>query len=206
MSARPPLHGRAARAMVCACVVLATIPRILSAQWSTTFEQHYFADRSNWAFRNTYPAADRLFNAFDELAGRLARETALLDLTAAAVRHLAERAPPPRGARREHQAVALAKIRLRDRLAQDVTLDDLAALTRLNKFHLLEVFRRDVGVSPHVYLTHLRIHEAKRLLAKGRPIAEVAYTVGFADQSHLNRQFKRLVSGVTPGRYQRDSR
>lgn len=150
--------------------------------------------------------AVRLFNAFDELAGRLARETALLDLTAAAVRHLAERAPPPRGARREHQAVALAKIRLRDRLAQDVTLDDLAALTRLNKFHLLEVFRRDVGVSPHVYLTHLRIHEAKRLLAKGRPIAEVAYTVGFADQSHLNRQFKRLVSGVTPGRYQRDSR
>jgi len=36
-----------------------------AAQWSTTFEQHYFADRSNWAFRNTYPAADRLFNAFD---------------------------------------------------------------------------------------------------------------------------------------------
>ena len=51
--------------MLCAGVVLATIPRVLSAQWSTTFEQHYFADRSNWAFRNTYPAADRLFNAFD---------------------------------------------------------------------------------------------------------------------------------------------
>jgi hypothetical protein len=51
--------------MLCAGVALATIPRILSAQWSTTFEQHYFADRSNWAFRNAYPAADRLFNAFD---------------------------------------------------------------------------------------------------------------------------------------------
>ena len=40
-------------------------PRAAHAQWSTTFEQHYFADGSNWAFRNTYPAADRLFNAFD---------------------------------------------------------------------------------------------------------------------------------------------
>ena len=65
MSARHSLHGRAAAAMLCAGVALATIPRVLSAQWSTTFEQHYFADRSNWAFRNTYPAADRLFNAFD---------------------------------------------------------------------------------------------------------------------------------------------
>ena len=37
----------------------------VAAQWATTFEQFYFADGSNWAFRNTYPAADRLFNAFD---------------------------------------------------------------------------------------------------------------------------------------------
>lgn len=150
--------------------------------------------------------AVRLFDAFDGSAGRLAQETALLDLTAATVRHLAERAPPPRGVRREHRAVARVKTHLRDRLAEAVTLDDLAALARLNKFHLLEVFRRDVGVSPHVYLTHLRVHEAKRLLAGGRPIAEVAHAVGFSDQSHLNRQFKRLVMGVTPGQYQRDSR
>jgi hypothetical protein len=47
-------------------LVAATLtPRVAAAQWSTTFEQHYLADRSNWAFRNTYPAADRLFNAFD---------------------------------------------------------------------------------------------------------------------------------------------
>jgi hypothetical protein len=40
-------------------------PREVDAQWATTFEQFYFADGSNWAFRNSYPAADRLFNAFD---------------------------------------------------------------------------------------------------------------------------------------------
>jgi hypothetical protein len=36
-----------------------------AAHWSTTYEQHYLADGSNWAFRNNYPASDRLFNAFD---------------------------------------------------------------------------------------------------------------------------------------------
>jgi hypothetical protein len=44
---------------------VATAPRVASAQWVTTFDQFYFPDRTNWAFRNNYPAADRLFNAFD---------------------------------------------------------------------------------------------------------------------------------------------
>ena len=40
-------------------------PTIAAAQWSQVFEQFYFPDKSNWAFRHNYPAADRLFNAFD---------------------------------------------------------------------------------------------------------------------------------------------
>jgi hypothetical protein len=46
-------------------ISIVAVPRVAAAQWSTTYEQFYFADGSNWAFRNTYPAADRLFNAFD---------------------------------------------------------------------------------------------------------------------------------------------
>jgi hypothetical protein len=63
MSAR---HARRARVVALLALGAAVaLPREAEAQWSTTFEQHYFADPSNWAFRNTYPAADRLFNAFD---------------------------------------------------------------------------------------------------------------------------------------------
>jgi len=142
---------------------------------------------------------------FETPVGRLESESALLDLLKALMRHLAERVPVGPVARREHRAVTLIKAYLRDCLAADTSLDDLAALTRLSKFHLLEVFRRDVGVSPHVYQTHLRIHEAKRQLAAGFPIAAVAFAVGFADQSHLNRQFRRYLHGVTPGQYRRDS-
>ena len=140
----------------------------------------------------------RVFDRFEAPGGRLERESALLDLLQATIRCLAERAPAGHRdhARHEHRAVALAKAYLRDRFADDTSLDDLAALAHLSKFHLLEVFRREVGISPHVFQTHLRLHEAKRLLAIGRPIAEVAGDVGFADQSHLNRQFKRHAHGA----------
>ena len=65
MTAGPLAVGRAIAAVLVAGIALSATPRVATAQWSTTFEQHYFADRSNWAFRNNYPAADRLFNAFD---------------------------------------------------------------------------------------------------------------------------------------------
>ncbi|MDQ6885828.1 MAG: hypothetical protein M3068_00900 [Gemmatimonadota bacterium] len=49
------------------CVTVATVaaPAVASAQWSTAYAQFYFPGKFNWTFRRTYPAADRLFNAFD---------------------------------------------------------------------------------------------------------------------------------------------
>jgi AraC-like DNA-binding protein len=52
-----------------------------------------------------------------------------------------------------------------------------------------------------MYLTQVRIFRAKKLLASGIAIAQVAQEVGFAHQSHLNRHFKRII-GVTPKQYQ----
>jgi AraC-like DNA-binding protein len=85
-------------------------------------------------------------------------------------------------------------------LAENVTLDQLAAVTDLSAFHLLRVFRAAVGLPPHAYLTQLRIAHAKRRLAQSQGVAQVAAETGFVDQSHLTKQFKRLV-GVTPGQY-----
>jgi len=42
-----------------------TVAPELRAQWSTTYEQFYLPGSFNWKFRQNYPAADRLFNAFD---------------------------------------------------------------------------------------------------------------------------------------------
>lgn len=94
---------------------------------------------------------------------------------------------------------------LRDRLAEPVTLDALARYAGLDKFHLCRAFRAQIGMPPHTYLTHLRIHRAKVLLQKGVRASELAPHVGLYDQSLLTRHFRRIV-GVTPARYARAPR
>jgi AraC-like DNA-binding protein len=84
----------------------------------------------------------------------------------------------------------------------DVTLDELAAVGGLSKFHALRVFRTHTGLTPHQYQTHLRVHLARELIRSGLRLSEVAVRAGFCDQSHLHRHFKRVV-GVTPGGYAR---
>jgi AraC-like DNA-binding protein len=70
----------------------------------------------------------------------------------------------------------------------------------MSPFYLLRVFHNAVGVPPHEYQTQVRIAQARKLIRKGMSISQVALTTGFFDQSHLYRNFKRIV-GVTPGQY-----
>jgi AraC-like DNA-binding protein len=100
----------------------------------------------------------------------------------------------------EHRAVKRIQDYLIAHYAESISLEQLAAIAELSPFHLLRVFRRQVGLPPHAYLTQVRVKEAKTLLALGLPIAQVPRLAGFVDQSHLTKHFKRTV-GVTPGQY-----
>ena len=72
--------------------------------------------------------------------------------------------------------------------------------------HFGRLFRRRTGLSPHQYVLGRRVQRAKELLRAGRLTpAEVAGAVGFYDQSHLTRHFRRAV-GVTPAEWQRRQR
>ncbi|TAX47705.1 AraC family transcriptional regulator (plasmid) [Rhizobium leguminosarum] len=81
-----------------------------------------------------------------------------------------------------------------------IALADLARLVGLNPVYLVRSFRSSVGLPPHAYQRQLRLSRAQQLLRSGTPPAEVAETVGFADQSHLSRLFKQ-TTGVTPADY-----
>ncbi len=102
--------------------------------------------------------------------------------------------------RAEPTAVARALDYLEANYATAITLDDLAAHVHFSPFHLLRVFKQAIGLPPHAFLVGVRVRRAKELLALGVPPAEVAQRVGFADQSHLYRHFKRAL-GITPGQY-----
>jgi AraC-like DNA-binding protein len=102
-------------------------------------------------------------------------------------------------------AVARARALLDARIAEAVSLDELAAHARLDKFRLCRAFREQIGLPPHAYVTHRRVSLAQDLLARGVPQAEVAVRVGLYDQSQLHRHFKR-IAGLTPGSYARAMR
>jgi AraC family transcriptional regulator len=84
-------------------------------------------------------------------------------------------------------------------LAEPIRLSDLAKLADLSEFHFHRMFQASRGVSPHQWVTMLRIERAKSLLGQ-TSIADVASACGFSNQSHLSRFFKRYT-GMTPAVY-----
>ncbi|PSB11731.1 AraC family transcriptional regulator [filamentous cyanobacterium CCP1] len=131
---------------------------------------------------------------------QLERESRFLWTLAQLIARYADDRPLPAPLSQEHAAVENAKNYLEMHFAESVSLNHLAQRVNLKPLRLLRVFQREVGLPPHAFLIQIRVVHAKRLLAMGEPIAQVAFDTGFTDQSHLNRHFKRLV-GVTPGQY-----
>jgi AraC-like DNA-binding protein len=76
--------------------------------------------------------------------------------------------------------------------------ETLERLTGLSRFELARQFRRCLGTSPHRYATMRRLDRAKHLIIAGASLADVAAASGFADQSHMTRQFRQAY-GVAPG-------
>nr|WP_190394740.1 AraC family transcriptional regulator [Nocardiopsis deserti] len=115
--------------------------------------------------------------------------------------HGRERAAGPTGHAARPEVERARRI-LADRLVGPPTLEELAAGLGIGPFALSRAFRAVHGLPPHAYLNQLRVDRARALLASGRRAGEVAVEVGFADQPHLTRHFKRHL-GVPPAAYQR---
>ena len=84
---------------------------------------------------------------------------------------------------------------------ETITLDVLSHLVKLNKYSLVRLFTRQMGISPYRYLETIRIGEAKKLLEQGKTLVQVAQLTGFSDQSHFSKYFSRFI-GLSPGQYQ----
>jgi AraC-like DNA-binding protein len=153
--------------------------------------------------KSLYDLLLMLHKLFEHSSGRLERETVLSQvLTYLLTTHAT--LPTQRQTHvREHHAIALVKDYVHAHYDQAVSLDQLSTLTQLHPSYLVRTFHAAMGVPPHVYLNHVRILQAKRLLLDGVPTGQVAIEMGFADQSHLTRHFKRLI-GVPPGQYVRN--
>jgi AraC family transcriptional regulator len=90
-----------------------------------------------------------------------------------------------------------------DRLAEQLTLGDLAAAAGFSPFHFARAFKASTGMAPYEYVIMRRVERAKTmLLGTGRTVAEVANDVGFSNLSHFRRTFHRHT-GFSPGELRR---
>lgn len=144
--------------------------------------------------------------AFDAIEALLRSEKAGANAEKTLARLLAdlfERAPgrgEPKTAAKGGSPLETVKAHLQERLFETVTLAELSLLSGLEKYRLVRSFRRYTGLTPHAYQLDLRVSLAKEMLREGRSLAETAYVLGFADQSHFQRAFKPRVA-ATPGEF-----
>jgi AraC family transcriptional regulator len=96
--------------------------------------------------------------------------------------------------RRIRRAVELMHIKL----AEDLSLDEIAAAAYLSPFHFARLFKKITGSAPHAYLAALRANRAQVLLAEtDLSVTEIASQVGYSSSSHFTKAF-RTATGLTP--------
>lgn len=91
------------------------------------------------------------------------------------------------------------------RLAQPIGVAELAEAASLSRFHFSRMFKTATGQSPSSFIGHRRLEMAKRQLAQGCSISQIAFDCGFSSESNFVRSFRRVV-GDTPGQYRRSVR
>lgn len=113
---------------------------------------------------------------------------------------------------RSHVAGRMALVKLRhaieylhDHLGDVISLTDLAAIADLSPYHFARSFKASVGVSPHRYLTEMRLEKARLLLTTtNRAVTEIALSLGFDTSSHFATAFRSHV-GVTPSAFRQQA-
>jgi AraC-like DNA-binding protein len=129
----------------------------------------------------------------------LAAETALAGVSLRLRTHLGERTQTAAD-RPDHEIASELRGLIDQHLVEGLTLADAGHLLHTSPAHLVRCFSRTFGIAPHRYLLARRIDAARGRLLDGEPVAQVAAGVGFHDQAHLTRHFKRHV-GTTPASY-----
>src|SRR5262249_26359715 len=87
-----------------------------------------------------------------------------------------------------------------------LSLDHLAMIAGMSKFHFAKSFRQAMGIPPHQYLVQVRIQKARGLLSdEMMSLPQIASRVGYSDTGQFSAQFLKLI-GLSPARYRRHTR
>jgi AraC-like DNA-binding protein len=155
-------------------------------------------DHPGWTDPVLRDRIHRLHEALAHPGDSFEAESRLALIRERLIAHLAATEPP--GVRRDAALARRLRAMIDDRVTIGLTLAEAASALGASETHLVRAFSREHGIAPHQYLTGRRLDRARHLLLDGYPVAETAAAVGFYDQAHFTRHFKRLL-GITPGAY-----
>lgn len=137
---------------------------------------------------------------------RIYTESMATAISAHLVQHYSTENPKIRS---YHDGLSQARLRqateyINEHAAQNLSLSDIATIVQMSPYYFNRLFKQSTGLTPHQYLIKCRTERAKRLLnTTNMSIANIAQQVGFVDQSHLARHFKRLV-GIPPSQFRKE--
>jgi AraC-like DNA-binding protein len=107
----------------------------------------------------------------------------------------------PRAAARNDLAARVVR-RMREDYAHADGIGEIAIETGVSRYALIRAFKRTFGLCPEDVRRQLRVERARVLLAGSAPLVEIAGAAGFADQSHMTRELRRML-GISPAAYRR---
>ncbi|RTZ17621.1 AraC family transcriptional regulator [Vibrio aquaticus] len=138
-----------------------------------------------------------LFNALEHEESNLNIETCLysfiessLQITRPSFKH-----------RQHDEPIKRIREKLLDEVAHHHELESLAEEAGMSRYQLLRAFKNQYGLPPYAYLMDEKIKRSKVMLKAGDSLSDVAHNLGFSDQAHFQRQFKKRLA-VTPKYYQ----
>jgi CheY-like chemotaxis protein/AraC-like DNA-binding protein len=130
----------------------------------------------------------------------------LLARIRALLRRSRARSPVPPGSQLNHARLRRVLDYISAHLADEITLADLAGVACLSPFHFARTFTRAIGISPHRYVSRMRLQSAMADVAAGKlPLAQIALKARFSSQASFTRAFRR-ATGLTPGEFGRRRR
>ena len=142
-----------------------------------------------------------LYDSILRHASKLEKEESLFFLLEQLLQEYAEPFSEEAISRPDPQIQSLCTY-MEEHFSDNISLDELTAMTTFGKSYLLRSFTKQIGVSPYRYLQTIRLDKAKHFLEQGIAPVDAAAMAGFSDQSHFTNFFKEFI-GLTPRQYQK---
>jgi len=99
-----------------------------------------------------------------------------------------------------NEVITKSKEYMHQNLNLNITIKDISDYLNISQFYFIKIFKLHTKTTPYKYMLNYKIIKAKKLLEKDFTLSQIAFDLGFSDQSHFNKVFKNYVA-CTPNEY-----